>query len=61
MSTYKPASKTVRRRGRGSTPEERKRSRAAFAAWDTRRENEASARRSAVAKRAWRTRRKNAQ
>ena len=35
-------SKRIRSRGRGNTPEERKLSRAAFKAWDTRRKNERS-------------------
>ena len=50
---------TVRRRGHGDTPEERKLSRAAFRAWDTRRANEAFARRSAAAKKAAKTRKAN--
>lgn len=53
-------SATTRKRGRGETPEERKLSRAAFKAWDTRRAREAAERRSKIAKKAWKTRRKNA-
>lgn len=53
-------SATVRRRGRGETAEERKRSRAAFKAWDTRLEREAFERRSRAARKAARTRRRNA-
>jgi hypothetical protein len=52
--------KTTRKRGRGGTAEERARSRRAFRAWDTRRENEAFERRSAAAKKAVATRRRNA-
>jgi len=55
----KIVSKRTRERGRGETAEERKLSRAAFKAWDTRREQEAFERRSAAAKKAARTRRKN--
>lgn len=35
----------IRARGRGDTPEERKLSRAAFKAWDTRRKNESISKR----------------
>jgi len=45
MSSTKVASPTTRKRGRGDTPLARKRSRAAFAAWDTRYTNEAAERR----------------
>ena len=45
MSTTRPASATTRKRGRGTTPEERKRSRAAFKAWDTRLAAEKAAKR----------------
>lgn len=50
-------SATTRKRGRGTNAEERKRSRAAFKAWDTRRAMAAAARKRS--KKAWSTRRKN--
>lgn len=53
-------SASVRKRGRGSTPEERKRSRAAFKAIDTRRANAAFEKRSAASKKAAATRKRNA-
>jgi len=61
MSTRKPVSATTRKRGRGKTAVERKRSKAAFTAWDTRRATEAAERRrrSKIAKKAAATRRKN--
>lgn len=43
------------------TAEQRKRSKAAQKAWETRRENERFAKASAAAKKAWATRRANAQ
>ena len=46
----------TRQRGQGETAEERKLSRAAFKAWDTRRKNEALAKRSAAARKANRNR-----
>lgn len=49
-------SNRVRTRGQGETPEERKLSRAAFKAWDTRRKNEALAKRSSSARKANRSR-----
>jgi hypothetical protein len=51
-------SASTRRRGRGSTAAERKMSRAAFKAWDTRRANAAFEKRSAAATKAAATRRK---
>ena len=54
----KIASATTRKRGRGTTAEERKASRAAFKAHDTRRTNAAKKRRSAL--KAVATRRANA-
>lgn len=45
MSMTKVASATTRKRGRGTTAAERKASRAAFRAWDTRRAAEAAERR----------------
>lgn len=61
MSTNKPVSPTTRKRGRGKTPEERKRSRASFKAWDTRRAEEARERRrrKRIAKKAAATRKAN--
>jgi hypothetical protein len=58
----KPVSASVRRRGRGGTAEERKNSRAAFRAWDTRRAWEAAERkrRKKIAEKAAATRRANA-
>lgn len=47
MSMTKIASATTRKRGRGTTPAERKASRAAFKAWDTRLAAEAAERRAA--------------
>ncbi len=49
-------SNRTRQRGRGDTAEERKLSRAAFKAWNTRRANAALAKRKAAAKKAVRNR-----
>lgn len=61
MSTTTVASPTTRKRGRGTTPVARKRSRAAFKAWDTRRKTEAAERRrrKRIAAKATATRRAN--
>ena len=55
------ASPTTRKRGRGTTAAERKRSRAAFKAWDTRRSEEAKERRrrKRIARKAVATRKAN--
>lgn len=53
-------STNTRRRGRGTTAEARKHSRAAFKAWDTRRAMAAQERRRAAAKKAVKTRKQRA-
>lgn len=60
MSTTRTFSASTRKRGRGKTAIARKRSRAAFTAWDTRRENERAEKRRKAARKAVQTRKRNA-